>query len=434
LKKVLIITYYWPPAGGSGVQRWAKMVKYLRQYGWEPIVFTVENGEYPAIDTSLEKDIPRDIQVIRRPVFEVYSLYRKLTGRKSSERTQIGVIEHSKQGSWKDRLALWIRSNFFIPDARMFWIRPSVKYLVDYLKDNPVDAVISSAPPYSAHLIASGLKKRLGVKWIADFRDPWTRIFYFRHLSLTRKAENRHKHLERTVLKAADEAVVVGNAMKKQFESILERKYEVIYNGFDEADYDQGVGSDSRTSDVFTITYVGSFTPTQNPENLWKALKELYDENTISASDFSLQLIGKIHPAIIESIEKHGIMDLTDIMDYMPHSELVPFQRKASVLLLCINDVEDSGIIITGKFFEYLAAKRPILCIAPGFSEVQEIIGELNAGSCFSYEYKRDLKDKIRAWIAENKEGRLTLRDNDISRFTRRVQAGQFAQLLDKIV
>lgn len=431
---MLIITYYWPPAGGSGVQRWVKMVKYLRQFGWEPIVFTVENGEYPAIDSSLEKDIPSDIQVIKRPVFEVYDLYRKLTGRKSSERTQIGVIEHARHGSWKERLALWIRSNFFIPDARMFWIRPSVRYLIEYLRDNPVDALISSAPPYSAHLIASGLKRRLGLKWIADFRDPWTRIFYFRHLSLTRMAKKRHEKLERSVLATADKVVVVGNAMKIQFEGILKRSYNVIYNGFDEADYYRGVGSEKGPSDVFTITYVGSFTPTQNPENLWRALQGLYAENMISPTDFRLQLIGKIHPAIMESIEKYGIKDLTDIIDYMPHNELVPFQCNASVLLLCINDVEDSGIIITGKFFEYLAAGRPVLCITPGFSEVREIIEDLQVGACFSYDEIQELKDRIRMWIKDQKEDKLQVRDNDISRFARREQAGQFAGLLDELV
>ena len=415
------------------MQRWVKIVKYLRQFGWEPIVFTVENGEYPAIDTSLEKDIPGNIEVIRRPVFEVYSLYRKLIGRKSSERTQIGVIEHSKHGSWKERLALWIRSNFFIPDARMFWIRPSVRFLGNYLSDNPVEAVISSGPPHSAHLIALGLKKRLGLKWIADFRDPWTKIFFFKHLSLSRCAENRHKKLEKAVLEKADSVVVVGNAMKSQFQGIQEKNYGVIYNGYDEADYDRDKKVIADLSKLFTITYVGSFTPTQNPENLWQVIGELSEQNIIRPEDFRLQLIGKIHPAVSDSIERHGIKELTDILDYMPHSEMIPFQRNASVLLLCINDVEDSGIIITGKFFEYLAARRPILCISPGLSEVKEIIEKLGAGACFSYHSETELKEKIMEWIQSHKEGILSVRENDLSQFTRKYQARQFAALLDML-
>ena len=201
MKRVLIITYYWPPSGGSGVQRWLKMSKYLPDYDWQPVIYTTENAEYPIIDPSLEKDVPTDMEVIRRPIHEPYNFYKKFLGIKKEETVKMGFIhEKEKKKGWKVNFSLWIRGNLFIPDARCGWVKPSVKYLKEYLKEHPVDAIISTGPPHSMHLIAMKLKEELGIPWIADFRDPWTEIDYYNDLHLTRCADRKHHRLEREVL------------------------------------------------------------------------------------------------------------------------------------------------------------------------------------------------------------------------------------------
>ena len=200
-KKVLIITYYWPPSGGAGVQRWLKFVKYLPKFGWEPIVFTVQNGEYPVIDNSLVNDVSSNLQVIKSPIWEPYSVYKKLTGRKKEETINSGFLVESEKSKFIENIGKWIRGNFFIPDARKFWIKPSVKTLSNFLIKHPVDIIISSGPPHSSHLIAKKLKSKFNIPWVSDFRDPWTNIDYYKELKLTKWADQKHKVLEKDVLK-----------------------------------------------------------------------------------------------------------------------------------------------------------------------------------------------------------------------------------------
>ena len=211
MKRVLIITYYWPPSGGSGVQRWLKMSKYLPENGWQPVIYTPEEGEFPIIDTSLEKDVSPEAEVIRRPIVEPYTLYKRFLGVKETETVKAGFIkENGEKAGWKEKLSLWIRGNCFIPDARCWWVKPSVRYLKSYLKEHPVDAIISTGPPHSMHLIAMKLKEALGIPWIADFRDPWTEIDYYNDLHLTRWADRKHHRLEREVLTKTDKVITVA--------------------------------------------------------------------------------------------------------------------------------------------------------------------------------------------------------------------------------
>ncbi|NTW26696.1 MAG: glycosyltransferase family 4 protein, partial [Lentimicrobium sp.] len=184
-RRVLIISYYWPPSGGAGVQRWLKFVKYLRESGWEPVVYVPENPEYPAIDESLAKDIPDGIEIIKTPIWEPYSFYKKLIGAGKGERINAGFLSEKKRPGLTEQFSIWLRGNFFIPDARKFWIRPSISFLTRYLEKHPVDAIVSTGPPHSMHMIALGVKKRTGLPWLADFRDPWTNIDFYHELMLT---------------------------------------------------------------------------------------------------------------------------------------------------------------------------------------------------------------------------------------------------------
>ena len=236
MKKVLIITYYWPPSGGAGVQRWLKFVKYLREFGWEPVVYTPENPEAPAIDMSLEKDIPENLTVIKTKIWEPYSVYKKLVGIKPEEKIKAGFLSENKKPSLIENISVKIRGNFFIPDARKFWIKPSIKFLTKYLKDNPVDAIVSTGPPHSMHMIALGLKKKLNIPWLADFRDPWTNIDFYEELNLSASADKKHHQMEKSVLENADTVSVISRTMAVDFKRLYNRHYEVITNGFDEDD------------------------------------------------------------------------------------------------------------------------------------------------------------------------------------------------------
>jgi len=218
-KKALIITYYWPPGGGAGVQRWLKFVKYLREFGWEPVIYTPENGEMPVIDSSLEKDVPDGVTVIRRPIWEPYSLYKKFVGAGKDEKINTGFLTEKKRPGLAEKLSVWMRGNLFIPDARKYWIKPSVKFLRSYLKKNPVDVIISTGPPHSMHMIALPLSRELNVPWVADFRDPWTNIDYYKDLKLTKSADRKHHQMEKEVVTGATGIVVVGQRMKEEFES-----------------------------------------------------------------------------------------------------------------------------------------------------------------------------------------------------------------------
>ena len=240
MKKVLIITYYWPPSGGAGVQRWLKFVKYMRQFGWEPVVYTAENPEIPVVDTSLEKEIPEGITVLKIPIWEPYSIYKKFIGRKKEDKINASFLSETKKAGLTEKISVWIRGNFFIPDARRFWIKPSIKFLETYLSENKIDYVISSGPPHSMHLIALGLKRKFPLlKWLADFRDPWTNIDFYEKLMLTPMADKKHHRLELSVIKSADCVLSIGSSMSEEFKEMYKAsgginfsKFKVITNGF----------------------------------------------------------------------------------------------------------------------------------------------------------------------------------------------------------
>ncbi|MBY0426312.1 MAG: glycosyl transferase, partial [Cytophagales bacterium] len=377
MKKVLFISYYWPPSGGSGVQRSLKFVKYLPEFGWQPVVYTPENGEMPELDTSLLKEVPLDVEVIKRPIIEPYSLYKFFAGKTQNDKINPNFFTQ-KNDTWKDRFAIWIRSNFFIPDARMLWIRPSVNFLVKYLKDHQVDAIVSTGPPHSMHLIALGVKLRTGLPWLADFRDPWTNIDFYKELSLTPWADRKHRKLERRVLDSADEVVMAGYTWADELGLIGNRHVKPLLNGYDPSDFQFDV---SATLDKeFTIVHLGMFSKGRNHEILWKALRVLCDEDIDFAKDLSFRLYGKYDVSAIEYMKKYNLEKSTIFNSYVPHSEIVKVQASSQVLYLSVNNTPNVKGIMTGKIFEYMAVKRPILCIGPEDGDAARIVLESKAG------------------------------------------------------
>lgn len=433
MKKVLIITYYWPPSGGGGVQRWVKFVKYLRNFGWEPVVFTPENPERPSYDESLLKDIPENIEIIKNNIWEPYSFYKQFTGRKKSDKIQTAFLSEKKTSSGNlEKLSTWVRGNLFIPDARKFWIKPSVKLLSKYLKKNNIDIVVTTGPPHSAHMIGLKLKQMLGIKWVADFRDPWTNIDYYHDLLLTNYADKTHHKLEKKVLKAADAVTVISPGMKKEFFEIVNREYHVIPNGFDIDDY-SSIEVTQNKNTKFSLAHIGSLTKTRNPENLWIALSELIQTDSIFANDLEIHNIGKLDINVRESIIASGLETHLKETDYLPHNTVVTEQKNASVLLLLINDTPNAKLILTGKLFEYMISGTPILCIGPKDGDAANAIAETKTGTTFGFSETETLKNYIYDLYSNFKSGNKKYNSENIMKYDRKQLTSKMADVFNNI-
>ena len=434
MKRVLIITYYWPPSGGSGVQRWLKMSKYLPENGWQPVIYTAENAEYPVEDPSLEKDVCPEAEVIRRPIVEPYNFYKKFLGLKKEQKVKAGFIDETgKQKGWKERLSVWIRGNFFIPDARCWWVKPSVRYLKNYLKDHPVDAIISTGPPHSMHLIAMKLKESLGLPWIADFRDPWTEIDYYSELHLTKRSDRKHHRLEHEVLTKADKVVTVAPDGAQRLEQLGAKDVVTIYNGFDRDDNEQAT---VMPAEKFTITYLGVLSKIQSPDNLWQGLGELIKEQENFCKDLKINMIGQIDKTAVQAIQKNGLSDHVVFTSYIPHAQVAQVHRSSTLLLLLLmpdSEPRAKGLL-TGKLFEYLASGRPILCIGPEDGDAARIINETHAGTTVGFGDKEKIKEVIKDFYQSYLEGNLPDNTTSIEKYSRKALTKEYAVLLSKIL
>lgn len=418
MKKVLIITYYWPPTGGGGVQRWLKFVKYFRKFDIEPIIFTPENPEQPSVDESLIEEIPDNIEVIKNTIWEPYNLYKKFTGRKKSDKIQTAFLSEKKsKSSLLENISIWIRGNLFIPDARKFWIKPSVKLLLQYLSDNPVDAIISTGPPHSAHMIAYELKKKTSIPWLADFRDPWTNIDYYKDLKLGKRADKKHHKLEKLILENADAISVISPGMNRDFKGIVDRDFHIIPNGYDEEDID--IKREIQNTDSFILSHIGSLTKTRTPESLFKVLGEMVNEDHEFAKKLKIRNVGKLDITALESVKKYGLENHLEIIDYLPHNIVIKEQVSATMLLLLVNNTPNAKLILTGKIFEYLASKRPIICIAPPDGDAASVINETHSGKVFDFEDSKNLKEYLKKSFILFNEGKLNYESKDIEKYSR---------------
>ena len=423
--RALIITYYWVPAGGSGVQRWLKFVKYLRDFGIEPVIYTVDGANYPIIDTSLEKDIPEGIEVVKSTIREPNNIFSIL--KKSETKTSAGFLDLNP--SLIGQVMQYVRANYFIPDARKFWVKPSVNKLKKYLKENTIDAIITTGPPHSLHLIGLQLKKELGLKWIADFRDPWTDIDYFHQLPLTEKAKAKHHQLEQEVLRYANASLVVGETMKKNYQK-FSKNIHVITNGFDSGlNNKMNVILDKK----FSITHIGLMNADRNPEVLWRALLELCEEDKEFTEDLEIKLIGKVAEEVEKSLEVHQFKNITKIA-YVPHRDVQQYQKASQVLLLAVNKVPSAKGIITGKIFEYLQAKRPILAVGPEDGDLAEILAKTNSGAIVDFDDVVKMKKEIKLLYNQYKKGALEVNSENIEQYHRKKLTEKLSIILKQVV
>lgn len=429
-KKVLIVTYYWPPSGGGGVQRWVKFVKYLRQTGWEPIVFIPENPEYPLLDETLIKEIPKDIEIVQCKIWEPYKLYRIITGDKDKT-VSAGFVSSNSKPSTVKRFTRWVRGNFFFPDARKFWIKPASKKIIAYYKSNPFDVIISTGPPHSTHLIAKIVQEKLNVPWLADFRDPWVTMDNEDQFQLSDRSKGRHIDAERDVLQNADQVVCVSWHVAKSYEKFRNSKIPVITNGFDVSDFDISTAPEVKSGNIFTIGHYGTFGGDRNTLNLWNIIHEI--EKSTPNKELRLEMIGPTDKTVLNSISENHLSKHLSHIPYLDHQSCILKMKSADLLLVVLNNNESQKGRIPGKVFEYLAADKPILCIGAQDGDCARVIHEANAGKTFNIHQSEEIKSFISEVISGewNNRSNTSINSSDFSRENLTIALGK---VLDEMI
>lgn len=468
MKRVLIITYYWPPTGGSGVQRWLKLSKYLLRFGWKPVIYTPLNPEANSVDESLLLEVSPEVEVLKRKITEPYALYKFLSGKKKGEHIKANAIESSNSKG----ITSFIRGNLFIPDPRIWWVKPSVRFLKEWLSENKVDAIISTGPPHSMHLIARELHNSLDIPWVADFRDPWTRLFYFKHLNLTKRAAVKHRSLELSILGDASKVVTVTSQIREDYVNDLkdvlgglsaaeaDSKVALIENGYDPADFDETENAalreevekiDFLTKDKFVVAHTGLLTNSANPPEFWKALGDFAAENEEFRNAVQIVVLGQTDDDARKCFAQNGLEKFIIDLGYSPHPKAVALQKRANLLLLPLRKEPEAKGILTGKLFEYLASGSPIIAFGYKGCELEKILNETSAGVLFEYagsapgsnednriaeennvtEIKKEI-EKI--WVSYKAGAPLKNTSANISKYSRSAQAEAFVKLLDEII
>lgn len=431
-KKVLIISYYWPPCGGIGVLRCLKFAKFLSELGWEPIVYTAKDAHYPNIDHSNKKDIPANATILKGKIWEPYHIYKFLTRQKKDANINNVFYTKEKKAGVSHRFSVWVRSNFFIPDARAMWIAPSVKFLSNYLKDNPVDAIISDGPPHSNTRIATILKKETGIPWLADFQDPWSQVDYFKMLKLTSWGRRKHLRMEQEAFKYADRTTIVSPTWKKDLEAIGAKNVSVIYYGYDLDDYNKIANTVDQN---FTITHLGILGHDRNPSTLLKVIKEIGETNVGFKNDFRLQLVGQVDISVQEEIKKLGLEFCVQFMGSVDRQKALEIMSSSNILLLLLNQQSNAKGRIPGKIFEYFAVRRPVIVLGPNNSDSSDMVIETKSGVACEYEDKEQIKQILLSYYEQYKSGTLKNKvASNIEPYSVRKQVEKIDQLLKEII
>ena len=378
-KKVLVITYYWPPSGGAGVQRFLKFVKYFPKYGIDPVVLTCANPTYPMKDSSLINDVPAGLPVYYARTIEPFRFYSWMAGTTPEQVANPVTILGAKDLNLPQRLARWLRANLFVPDARVGWVPFAQSKARSLINRYAIDTVITTGPPHSAHFVGRRLKRKTGVRWIADFRDPWTDIHYNHVLPRTALTRKRDKRMETSVLNEADEVTVTTPGTARYLTGKVDRTYHIIPNGFDPDDFNAVKKSTPDTNRPLLIRHVGSITETSIPDNLLKAISDL------TKPKVRLEFIGAVHSDIHRHINSFGLSEIVTIRSYVPHNEATSLMQQSDINVVVVHRSDDSRILIPGKLYDYLKAGKPILVIGPTDGDAAAIIRRCRIGAAFDY-------------------------------------------------
>jgi len=426
MKKVLIVVYYWPPSGGSGVQRWLKFAKYLSYSSWQPIIYTPENPDFSIKDETLLAEIPANIQVIKKPIWEPYDVARKLVG-KQQKISSSGLVEKSGP---LHKLINFLRGNLFVPDPKIFWKRPSVNFLSKYILENKVDALITSGTPHSLHLIGLALKKKLNVPWIADFRDPWSELDMLQNYHIMKPVMKKYRRLEKAVLENADLCTITSDSWRDDLKRLGAAKAVTLTNGFDEDNFKQTL----EPYEKFVMSHFGLMNHLRNPKNLWQALAEICKENSGFDQSFALHLGGTIDNRILDEIKAYPeLRNKLKVFPYLSHEEVLEEYQKSSLLLLLLFNSDSGRGNIPGKLFEYLAAKKPILGFGPASGDSKEIVEKL-PHSYFNF-YNTASVNELKAQIKSVFDARSALNADDFKtseRYSHALLTDQLVAILDE--
>lgn len=426
-KRVLIIAYYWPPSGGSGVQRWVKFCKYLVEEGWSPVVYAPSNAAYPFLDPTFEAEVPPAVEVIRRPIREPYAAYKKLMGKAAGR--EVTEISSGKK-TWKQRLSLWIRANLFVPDPRVGWVTPSVRFLEQYLKEHPVDVMVTTGPPHSVHLIGLRLKKATGIPWIPDFRDPWSRMYYLKYLPMTAGTRLKLQQQEQAVLDGCDTVLTCTPQVQAEYAAQTATPVACITNGFDEEDFAGPVpGADGH----FNLTHTGLFAADGNPLALWKVLGVLAGSEPGFREELRIRLVGKVDREVLDAIAAAGLQENVVALGPCKHAVAVAEQRSATLLILPLRDDAQYAPILPGKLFEYLAARRPVLGIGQEDGAMARVLFAARAGITAGFENPSPMRAFIATAWRQFCQGGVPATEGDIGPYSRRATAHELSRLLDKV-
>jgi glycosyltransferase involved in cell wall biosynthesis len=411
------------------VQRWLKFAKHLPALGWQPVIFTPQNPAFDVCDESLLTDIPPEAEVIKIPIFEPYRLLRS---KKNLKQTNFGVLTNSGRPGMKDTLLRWIRGNIMVPDPRVFWVQPSLRYLLRYLKTHPVDAVVSTGPPHSMHLIGLGLKKTLHLGWIADFRDPWSKLDLLDDYKIMPPVRRRYERMEQEVLLHADVCLTVSKCWGDMFAGLGAKKVEVITNGYAPEDI---ISAENNTPAGFVISHFGLMNHLRNPLVLWKVIEEKLTEDADFRNDFKCILGGHIDPEVLTDMRHFELLFArTKVEGYLSHSDLQKVSTNSAVLLLLCFKSEIGKGNIPGKLFEYLAIGRPILAFGGKGGDVDRILRETGGGTFLGYAAsKLDVSAALDALYSHYKHGKFTSKPEGIDAYERAALTGNLVKVLDRL-
>ena len=422
MKNVLIITYYWPPSGGGGVQRVLKFCKYLPDYGWNPVVLTVKDGEFPAFDNSLEEDA-NDIVCTKVKGFSFYSVFKKFSGKKNVPSYQISP---GNDDNLITKLARWIRFNLIIPDGRIGWYGGAIKAAKKIIIENNIDMIFTSGPPHSVHLIGNSLAKKTGIKWVTDFRDPWVDSFYYVENPRNKIISFFDNYLEKLVLCNCNYLITVSNGVLSLLNKnkYIDGKSEVIYNGYDPDDFINKKRKKLSNRENIIISHIGTLSKSQNPKGLLNSVKNYNQLNNIKS--ILIKCIGSVHSSIKDYAIKNGLKQYLSIMPYVEHPLAINEMINSDILFVVIPDLEKNRGIITGKLFEYIASGTEIILIGKNNSEASNILMDLG------YQHVYDINDEIdfNSLLINNHKGQIAL--DKISRIEQSKQLSQIFNMLSE--
>lgn len=420
-RRILIVTYYWPPSGGVGVQRWMNYAIQLKDRGWDPIVLTPENPQFEIKDEALMERVAH-IEVVKIPIWEPFALFHALTGNKERKNVQQGLVLEKSKKTLMDQLMVWIRGNIMVPDPRVFWVKSAAKKAIELIKKEGIETIITTGPPHSIHLIGRKVKRKTAIRWLADFRDPWSKWDVLKKLNTSAPVLDVHKKFERSVLQEADVSTTVSVRLAKAFGGI-----HVLHNGLTF----ENVNQEEPAFATFTIGYFGMLNELRNPRQLWHLLDQMCREYPVFANKLRIRIGGIVAESIKEEIEGLSMLqERVEFLGYLPHERIQEEYRKCNVLLLLLNKSSNSEWILPVKFFEYLAAKRMILCLGERKSDLGDLMNTRDIGEILAYTNI----EEIRGFIEDAFENDRTPSDSDVDELLAQFSHQRLVEKLEQLI